>query len=440
MALTLKQSTQFTINELKLITKFGTFDVSAVFDELNVYDSLMMPCMTGNILIKDSVGLSKKLVFDGSEYIKVNISKGQDSDVTTINRTFRIYKQSDRTNLNQNTERYVLSFISEEFIYSEQQKISQAYDGTYDYIVRSVLGKYLKVPKNRVGIIENTRGNHTTVVPLLSPLDSINWVVKRAVDTQNQANFVFFENKTGFNFVSLSTLFSLNPLFTINFQPKNISDSVNDELFGVRDFNYSSTFDLIENTRNGFYANKFIGFDILTRKITETNVGLSNVYGKKNLNKNPIVSTAINRENKDASQMYDSRVVLYSFQNERKNATYVKSNDNKTATVIDDTHTYLPQRKAIMNNLIQKRLTVALPGNFAISSGFVLKLDSPSFSLKESGSSDKDESVSGKYLVIGTRHIIRPDKHETVCELATDSTSNVLVGSNTQELQKAKNS
>ena len=69
MSLVIKQTTQFTINELKLITKFGVFDISAVFDELNVYDSLLMPCMTGNIVIKDSVGLSKRLSFDGSEYV-----------------------------------------------------------------------------------------------------------------------------------------------------------------------------------------------------------------------------------------------------------------------------------------------------------------------------------------------------------------------------------
>ena len=121
--------------------------------------------------------------------------------------------------------------------------------------------------------------------------------------------------------------------------------------------------------------------------------------------------------------MYDSKVILYPFQTSRTTADYVKNNDNNTATIIDDTHTYVPQRKAIMNNLIQKRLTVALPGNFAISSGFVLQLDAPTFGLKEDGSSQKDESMVGKYLVIGARHIIRPDKHETVCELATDSTN-----------------
>jgi len=440
MSLVIKQTTQFTINELKLITKFGVFDISAVFDELNVYDSLLMPCMTGNIVIKDSVGLSKRLSFDGSEYIKVNISKGEDSKVTTINKTFRIYKQSDRTNINQSVEMYVLSFISEEFIYSEQQKISQSYTGSYDTIVKSVLSKYLKVPNNRIGIVETTRGSQSAVIPLLSPLESIDWVLKRALDKNNKANFVFFENKKGFNFVSLSTLFSLGTVFEINFQPKNITDIVGDEFLGVRDFNYSTTFDLIENIRNGFYANKFIGFDILTRKITETSIGISNVYGTNNLNKYAIAPAIKNRENKDVSQMYNSRVALYSYQTPRTSATYIKSNDNKTATVIDETHTYIPQRKAILNNLIQKRLTIALPGNFALTSGLVLKLNAPSYGLKDDDTQQQDDSMFGNYLIIGTRHIIRPDRHETVCEVTTDSTNTKLIGGNTPDLQKAKNS
>jgi hypothetical protein len=439
MSLVLKQTTQFTIRELKLITKFGTFDVSAIFEELNIYDSLLMPCMTGNIVIRDAVGLSKRLTFDGSEYIRVNIAKGEDSPVTTIFKTFRIYKQSDRTTLNQSSETYVLSFISEEFIYSEQQKVSQAYTGSYDNIVKSVLTKYLKVPANRISTIETTRGNQSAVIPLLSPLESIDWVLKRALDKNNKANFVFFENKVGFNFVSLPTLFADGPVLEINFQPKNVKGAISEEFLGVRDFNYSSTFDLIDNIRNGFYANKFIGFDILTRKITETTIGISNAYGTSNLNKYPIAPGMKNREDKDVSQMYNSRVALYSYQTPRTTATYIKSNDNKAATILDETHTYIPQRKAIMNNLIQKRLTLALPGNFALTSGLVLKLNSPTYGLKDNDTQQQDDSMKGNYLIIGTRHIIRPDKHETVCEVTTDSTNTKLLGGDTPELQKARN-
>ena len=34
-----------------------------------------------------------------------------------------------------------------------------------------------------------------------------------------------------------------------------------------------------------------------------------------------------------------------------------------------------------------------------------------------------DESLSGKYVITGVRHIIRFDKHETILEVATDSTN-----------------
>ena len=85
---------------------------------------------------------------------------------------------------------------------------------------------------------------------------------------------------------------------------------------------------------------------------------MSNVFGKQNLNKYPNGSTGLNRENKDLSEMYDSKVALYPFQKSRFNTTYVKTNDNAAATIIDDTHTYIPQRKAIFNNLLQDRKSV----------------------------------------------------------------------------------
>ena len=164
---------------------------------------------------------------------------------------------------------------------------------------------------------------------------------------------------------------------------------------------------------------------------------MDNVF-KKNLNKFPNASAGFNRENKDLSEMYDSKVTLYPYQTTRVNTSYVKKNDNATATIIDDTHTYIPQRKAILNNLLQKKVCVNLPGNFAISSGFVLNLQSHSYSLQTEKTS-KDDSISGRYLIIGTRHMIKPDKHETICELVSDSTNNILISANSQGLRKARN-
>ena len=50
----------------------------------------------------------------------------------------------------------------------------------------------------------------------------------------------------------------------------------------------------------------------------------------------------------------------------------------------------------------------------------------------------KDDSISGKYLIIATRHIIGPKKHETFCELASDSTNNGVISSKDPTLEQSK--
>jgi hypothetical protein len=212
MSLNLSQSTQFKIKDLTLITKLGNVNIADIYQEINIYDSMFMPCIRGEILIQDAIGLSTRLLLDGSEYLDISISKDNEASTnqgTNITKTFRIFKLSDRQNVNQTSELYILHFASEELIYSEQQKVNQAYTGVYSDIATSVLKDYLKVPTNKIAVIEKTKGIHNSVVPLLSPIDTMNWLAKRSVSDINLADFLFFENQYGFNFVSLNKLFSI---------------------------------------------------------------------------------------------------------------------------------------------------------------------------------------------------------------------------------------
>lgn len=439
MTFSLKQTSQFKINKLAINSKFGTFDVSALFEELNIFDSILVPCMSGNILIKDSIGLTKRLLFDGSEFIDINISKDTEKEGTNLTKTFRIFKQTNRTNVNQTSEMYILHFVSEEMVYSTQQKISQGYTGEYSTVAESVLLDYLKVPRSKLGIFEKTKGIQNVVVPLLSPIDTMNWLIKRSVSENNLADYVFFENKIGFNFVSLTKLFGIKELFTINFQPKNISDNINEEFLGVTNYNFNTAFDILENTRSGFYSNRFIGFDVMTRTLSEVDLGLKNHYkSTKHLNKSPNAFVSVNREGKDAGLMPFSKVSLYPFQLYRNYQEYVKSNSDDNTKLIDETHTYIPQRKAIFHNLLQRKMNIALPGNFMLSSGFILDVAVNSFSVSENKKAEKDMSISGKYLIVATRHMIKPDKHETFCEIASDSTNNGVAPANSASLSQSK--
>jgi len=437
----ISQSTQFKIRQLEIVSKVGTIDVSGIFDELNIYDSIMMPCMSGNIIIRDALGLSSRLYFDGSEYLNINIGKENEEDVTSFKKTFRIYRQSDRKNINQTSEMYVLHFVSEELIYSKQQKIIQTYTGNHHEAAVSILKDYLKVKQvvGKIGIIEPSKGIHTYNFPNMSPFEALNWLAQRAISNEGLSNFIFFQNKLGYNFVSLSKLITQNVLFDVNFNPKNLTPSLAQELIGARDVRIGEQHNLIDNIQNGVYAGTFIGFDPLTRKITTNKIDFQNIYKKsKHANKNPNITAARNRDGLDGSQMYNSKISLYPFQSTRIDSSYTKSNDNITATIIDDTHNYIFQRRAIFKNLMQRKVQMVLPGNFTITSGLNLNLMMPSRAISDDNSNPYDISLSGKYLIIGARHIIKYDKHETVVEVATDSSDRPLIDSSNQDTIQAE--
>jgi len=192
------ESSQFRVTEIVVVTKGGPVDVTNMFEELNLYDSLFLPILSGNIIITDAVGLSKKLTYDGSEVIAITIKKDQDSEDLSYKKAFRIYSQSDRKNLNQTSEAYVLHFVADEFIFSAQQRINQSYETTYSKVAEKILTNYLKVPASKQGIIENSSGIRKIIVPNLQPLDAIDWCAKRAIDSKNAPDFLFFSNIVGY--------------------------------------------------------------------------------------------------------------------------------------------------------------------------------------------------------------------------------------------------
>ena len=70
---------------------------------------------------------------------------------------------------------------------------------------------------------------------------------------------------------------------------------------------------------------------------------------------------------------------------------------------------------------MQKRLRLTMPGNFALASGNNANIEVPHRYVEENKSDMVDTTLSGKYIITGVRHIIRFDKHETIIEVATDS-------------------
>lgn len=437
-----KTSTEFKVNELVIVTKAGSIDISGIYEEINIFDSLLMPVMSGKILIKDSIGLSGKLIFDGSESLLINIIKSDTNpDVANFKKAFRIYKQSDRVNDGLNSENYILHFVSDELMYSDQQRINQGYENTYSEIVKKILIDYLKVTPNQLGGVYNdTTGIRKIVIPNLRPLEAIQWCAKRCTDKQNSPNFMFYQNYTGYNFASLSDILTKQPILDVKFEPKNTKNSnALTEISSARSMEIVSQTDNIEKTRSGVNAATFIGFDPMTKTIAKKQVGYADHYNTmKHGNENPNVSVIENRDKVKNTEAYNSKKIVASFALPRQYSNYIKKYDPTSISKEDNVEEYFSKRKSIIKNLMNRRIKFTMPGNFQLTSGFNVNVIVPNLAKKEKGSDNEDLSVSGKYLIVGTRHIIGYEKHETIIEVATTSTANefipVSTSAQTQEI------
>jgi hypothetical protein len=432
MSLEVKKSTDFKVNELTLVTKAGSIDITSIFEEINIYDSMFLPVMSGTIMIRDSVGLSGKLLFDGSESILMDISKDENSDIAKFKKAFRVYKQSNRKNDNQTSESSILHFVSDELLFSDQQRVNQSYETTYSGVAEKILQNYLKVPPSNLGgIYEPTSGLRKIVVPNLRPFDAIEWCAKRALDKNGSPNYVFFQNLVGYNFASLSTLLTQQEILNIKFEVKNQPGKNSlDEISSARSLEVLAQNDTIEKTRSGVNAGKFIGFDPMTRSFASKNISFGDHYsGMKHGNDNPNFTSMQNRDGQLNDAAFESKKVVSLFGTARQYSEYIKKNDPTSISKVESQENYIFQRKAILQNLMAKRLKLVMPGNFQLTSGFNVNVTAPSFSLKQKGDSNDDPSLSGKYVIVATRQIIGYEKHETIIEVATTSTNNEFIPS-----------
>lgn len=432
------QSTQYTVKKdgLSLATKAGIVDLTGMFEELNIFDSIFNPCMTGTILIRDAKGLSNKLSFDGSEILLIEMGKTE--EVATIKKSFRVYKQSSRKVVNISTELYVLHFVSDEFVLSQQTKISKSYQDTYSNVVLDILKNYLLVNPDGVFFVESSKGIRTVVLPNKTPFECLEWCAKKAVNDDLSPTYFFFENKLGYNFLTISKMLEQRAIHNINYQPKNLAlpDEDKNEMMGARYLEVVSQFDLNKNIKHGVYAGTFIGFDITTRNIAKRNVNFDDVYSTGNhANETPNIGVITNKAGFKNTEMFNSRRVLFSTGIFGSQSDYVKTNDPNSINSDDDTYNYVIQRESAIRNLMNQRLKIVMPGNFDLISGTNVNVTVPTIGSQysENVQDNIDKTKSGKYLIVSTRQMITYDKHETIMEVATDSNNRDKVYLSTQQ-------
>ena len=436
--MSITKSTQFYVKEIVIQSKGGPVPIKDLVEEINFYDNLFLPVSSGEILITDAAKLLER-ISPINDPIQFYISKTPNDEVGTFKKVFRVYEITNRKNLNNNSETYIMHFVADEFVFSKQKKLSFGFNGKYSKLVEKILtdktADCLGLSRTSISKIEESNGIRSLTIPNLPPLPAIEWCSKRALNPKNVPDFVFYSNMAGYNFVSLSTLLKQEPILDINFSPKNLKkNSGLSEMSQARGFEVVSQADAISRIQNGVDTGVFIGFDPLTRSVGQTQIDGNQVYNAMDhANRNQIPSEIVNSDNTTNKTNLNANQVLSINNKEQKNSKYTKDKDPTSLSKNETLELFLQQRKAIITRLMEKRIRIVMPGNFQLSSGYIVNIVTPGF-----GASSKqedpnfDRSLGGKYLIVGTRHILSGSRHVTVIEVATDSTNDTRKPTTTQ--------
>jgi hypothetical protein len=409
----------FKLSELKIINALGTnIDLDYVFKEINLYEDLFNNVITGDLTVTDSNDLFNRLMMHGNEFISIAFNT---PGMTKYQKVFRIYKISDYSLRGTSNATFKIHFCSEEFILNQQYYISKSFkEKRLSDVVKLIARNFLKISEAKLpdkSIEESTLlinpDKNPLIVPNLRPFEAINWIASFALNRADlSSGFVFYENISGFNFVSLNSLYSRPTKKDLFYSPKNedYTESVGSKHDKLDEMQFKQLFDVLDSMNNGAYASELLKLDVLNRTTEYERFGASTTTSKT-LNEYLPYNYAKNRIGNSLNQASAYVRMFPKFQ------------DNLTSNWLLSR----ASRLALLNNT---RLNIDLPGDSSLSVGDVVSVSIPKADAQtDPNNIQRDGMMSGKYLITGIRHQLVENTYFCHAELCKDSV-NVNLGFN----------
>ena len=431
------------IEQLKLISSTNViYDLTEFLIELNLYEDIFSNYLTGSIVLSDSRNLFDMVPIIGEEYLVLKFITP--SFPTSVQKTFRIYKTSDRQVVrDKNTQTYVLHFASIELFYDVLLPLFTPFEGEITDIVGDLFDSYIAENRDfqiseaadEIKEIENvtplyvkseTANKVKFVSPGWTPFKCINWLASKSIPKDGKAkNFLFFESNKSFCFTSIETLFreayedntSIGK-YSISAAGIRQSDNrpdIDREYFLAKDVEMVDTTDHIKNYTNGYLANRLLTLDVYNKEYVVTDYDYINEYGKQYHSSG---------EGKKAMPIFTGD----SLRNPATNISFYPVNPKLFNDFPDNVSEKMKDiygnRKSSLLDLTNLRMNISVPGRTDVEVGRILYFSYPAVSPSDSSDANEtqeDTNYSGYYLITAIRHKVSKMNHTMVMEIVKDS-------------------
>ena len=451
MADSLQHAGDFTVDELILITTTG-LEVNLLPNvvKLTIFEDIEQNCLTGTIVIQDSVNLSSHGPIIGQEFLSLKIRTPSVQDNSGIidftKNLFAVHSLTAREKVGNNIQLFNLSFVSLELVRNQSIKVKKSFTLPWSDIVLSMLVNQLQTKKDI--FVEKTAGVKKYIAPNVRPLDVIDSARKQSVGIYKASpTYLFYESLKGFNFRTITSLYNQKTFMEYTTYEKGALVGKNGIIDIIKDLNNVLGYEVIANNdtlvnyRLGMYGSELIKHDIrnksISRKIYNYHDNFKNEDhivkgGTEGKTEHPLVSSiALNPLGQRVSDFPARTFVVPTSLHNRSDGQHATP-DNTYPYEAYGAEKWLQRRTSQMTQL-DSGFTVNLlcHGNTYINAGQKVELNLPyTAALKAAENEGNDRFYKGPFLVKTIRHDFNfdtsPQKHTMLLTLTKDSIEEVL--------------
>ena len=385
-------------------------DISQTITELTLYESINIPYITGNLVCVDTEFAFEELKMNGTERLELQIHSAEyssDGSGIPIIKNFIITRTIGKTRVDQQTFAYNFYIAEELFLVDVLKKLSNAYIGTPDEIIKNVFISEFNKELNLIGK-PSVQSAFTYISPFISPLAIVETIRKRASDRNGYPFYVYATLKEDtIRMKSLSEMIETDPLnitpFTFS-SAQNYNPDRKKQLTNIEFMQDLGTNDTVEMLMNGAVQNQYNVLNISTNQRNKNNrfniteildvpKGDSlyskdlEIQGKKLNEYNPnVVYRIVNHTTMDELGYHDEQ----------------------------DLEMHINKQKSIALDkaLDKKKITIILPGVLNFAKGIVFVGEQIMINLpRPAHPGDLDKVNSGSYVVQEIKHKFSENKY-----------------------------
>ena len=400
--------------------------------ELNIYESIDTPYMSGNIMIADAEGVTEKLPFLGQERLLFSLQTPSHEGTVNFNEYHAIiYNVETRFHSSDREQTLVLNWTSLEHYKNIRTKISASFDGMISDIVEKILIDDNYLSTNKPINIELTKNIRKYVIPNLNPFQAIELLRTEAVSAEEQSpHFLFFENPDGFHFRTLDSLIgsqgdlSVDHKRTYIFEPPQENEPPSQSATTILHWEAEDNTNNFLSTKLGMFGSTLYYHDIFNKNIqrfefdyTKDSFAIRNSTNQEDRSSGTVVSQGTIDKKKIITEFPDSKIFVHPTASDKLHSYGTDNNADEWL------------QESISRELEREYFTLKIEtyGNTDVMAGDMINVIIPSNKplSASSGKDAIDPILSGRYLVTSLHHKVTPTEssHTMVMTIMKDSVS-----------------